>query len=55
MTRGRSRFQKPLFISLGELKAHDFSGRDDKGDGGFGPQWERIEPKSAFIPTALAF
>ena len=41
MTKGRAALplivvaeQKVFFITLGGPKAHDFSGRDDKGEGG---------------------
>ena len=41
MTKGRAALpatvvaeQDPFFIALGGLKAHDSSGRDDKGEGG---------------------
>src|SRR5580698_9813244 len=45
MTKGRAALplsvvaeQDPFFIALGGPKAHDSSGRDDKGDRGYGPQ-----------------
>jgi hypothetical protein len=41
MTKGRAALplsvvaeQNPFFITLGGPKAHNFSGRDDKGEGG---------------------
>jgi hypothetical protein len=41
MTKGRAALparvvaeQEPFFIALGGPLAHDFSGRDDKGEGG---------------------
>jgi hypothetical protein len=44
MTKGRAVLpgtvvagQKPFFITLGGPKAYDFPGRDDKGEGGCGP------------------
>jgi hypothetical protein len=30
--------REPFFISLGGPRAHDFSGRDDKGEGDCGPR-----------------
>jgi hypothetical protein len=48
---------KPFFIILGGPKAHNFSGRDDKGEGRYGPQrlwyfW-RIVSKAGCCPKNL--
>src|ERR1700733_2375662 len=60
MTKGRAALplsvvaeQDPFFIAMGGPKAHDSSGRDDKGEGGGGPQRRLLEKKTADLSTAL--
>src|ERR1700734_2865413 len=59
MTKGRAALplsvvaaQKVFFITLGSPKAHDFSGRDDKGEGGASSNsscWYRTRSSSPWV------
>ena len=64
MTKGRAALplsvvaeQKLFFITLGGPKAHDFSGRDDKGEDCYGPRWSGMAkpqvPPLRFAPVAM--
>ena len=60
MTKGRAALplsvvaeQDPFFIAMGGPKAHDSSGRDDKGEGGGGPLRRLLEKKTADLSTPL--
>ena len=62
MTKGRAALpatvvaeQDPLFIALGGPKAHDSSGRDDKGEGGYAPEQHFGKEQSAVLGLAHRF
>jgi hypothetical protein len=60
MTKGRAALpttvaaeQDPFFIALGGPKVHDFSGRDDKGEGRYGPWLRSGDGQTADLSTTL--